>query len=666
MRKLARITIGALALAIVLGPLLAAEPAAAAVASVQASPKVPPVNPAGPGASSPRQFMLNVLGSVLGAAMPTAWKREQLADASRYNHDWETLEAQFGTNPANPDYMGSPDTFDDYVIRKKEMDMKGGTKLFGSSTGAKYSVPGIAPSKLQKAAGVAGAGVTVVMGAQMGFAIGNGIDQAIGVDANGLVCSQGAASGLLALATGNDCSAYDNAMTTLQQNADVAAGGVSAGNSCVPGQPTFCVHAVSRSVSPSFLGETCFTFTGTDGSIAVLVYHEQSGFISGSGVATTNTLPPIFGCPTGAGIVLGGSATNPVTWYCLNLDGATCGTSDQRSITDVTADPDRTLHCSVTGTDGITYTADSASFKETDGKLAAPVCPVLPDGVYPATQQISENGGGASNVLSNQTTTPESLSQLGTYPECNTGACSVDLIDHLHGDKSCFDEQATCDGWFSDPTRADDYQCRFGIHDVALSECYYYSGVFNAGRQQIGAPYSDPTTGTWSGGQNAPSEGGQAYDQTIQDPDTSVRDCMGTASTTFDPIAWVMRPVQCALEWAFVPRASVVALEGANVTTAWTGTIFGQIGGIVGQFASLPVFTGCTGVPIDIDETWPATFGIHWTLGAACSGPLAGVAGTVRGIVGALLSLGGALAVTTYIARAIGYTGFGRRGIPND
>ena len=341
---------------------------------------------------------------------------------------------------------------------------------------------------------------------------------------------------------------------------------------------------------------------------------------------------------------------------------AVYGGSEYSDVPYSDGNPDRYLTCSITGNDGITYTLDTPVFKETDGSIPQPECPILPDGVAALNVAVDENGGGQSNNWYNEETTPEYQQWLTDYPECRTGSCKLDLLVlGTSAPASCFDVGEVCADWFVDPDKVTNYQCTYGTHTVALEECYVYEGVFKPDRIAVGAPYSDPMTGEWSGGQSAATPDQLALGQPVQSPD-AIRVCSGLASAGFDPVAWVMRPIQCALEWAFVPRASVINLQGASVMGAWDDTVFGQVGLILAPFAAIPIATGCTGWPVDLVNTWPVPWEWHLVLGEACSGPTAVLAGVIRTISGGLLALGGLLAVSSYLGVPLGFRGFGRGG----
>lgn len=556
-----------------------------------------------PKGSNPRQFMLNVLGSMLGPLAPESWKREQIAYTQRYNHGWETLEKQFGTDPANPDYMGSPDSYNDYVIRKQEQSLKGGT------SGGKMKAPATKPAKFVKTVGgVAGA----ITAAQVGFSIGEGISDLFGLDIMGGICEPNFEDfGMIAALTSTDCTDFWNPDASFDPNVD-ATSGVVGSTVCNPSNAAQCFTLVGETVQSPFASVTnernyCFNLVGTS-SAPVGFFTVRPGGASGWENTTLST------SGAGAGLLFCTGARSAAPYLVPAVPGANSGVNvywgprDQFAVTQYrwgtvgpatpvvtgSADPERTLTCTIEGDDGHTYTAESEPFKESDGAIAPPECPPLPDGVAPTNVKVTESSPTGPHTLADQDVTDEYLDWWDSYPECRTGACKLDLIDLTNPSYpvSCFDLDDSCEDWFTSPSKVDDYECHYGIHTVELSECNVYSGVFKSERLAVGAPYSDPMTGTWSGGQNAPNPDEQALGQTIQDPAVA-RACRGMDAIGFDPVAWVMRPIQCALEWAFVPRTTVVQMSGAQLSEAFNERAPGQLATLIGSWSFNPTMSGC-------------------------------------------------------------------------
>ena len=639
-----RITSALAAVALAVGLIVVPGAAATAVPAPAVAPMVDPPDFT-PSNSKARAWLLNILGSLLGKVTPSPWRAEQLANAHRFNHGWETLNAQFGFNTANPSYMGAPDSYDDYVIRRMEMDKKGG---FGNK---RATAPAFAASKWAKV----GAALAAPFAYEIGAAVGNGVVELFGYDSEGLVCGSATGAGQTALAfvSGVSCDNFNAFVDEYIENWD-AIGEPSWTHSCNAAGACIKVLGVVFYNAPFPAWAECWEFSGP-GSPDI-VFWRTSDDPNGPGGATTlgrNNAAARNACDSafpGLPVVRGTFSlpVNETVRYELQPNPVSTG-----EIRSPDPDPLRTLTCTITGTDSQTYSAVSEAYRESSGGVAAPVCPELPDGVSPVSMRIDEAGPQGASELYNQDVSPEYLAWWNDYPECRTGACKLDLItlENPSYPVSCFDvAETTCADWFTDPNRDTKYACHYGIHVVDLAECFVYSGVFQPERLAIGAPYSDPMTGNWSGAQNAPTPDRQALGQPVQDPEN--RACTGMQAEGFDPVAWVMRPIQCALEWAFVPRPAVVALAGAQVATSWENSGPGEVVAMVSGWEIDPVMSGCSrsfdfpnpldpGAPIQIDA---------WN---ACPGtPMAPIAAISR----TLVTLSVLVLVVVMIRRAVSGT----------
>jgi hypothetical protein len=654
---------------------LTVAPAQAAELSTAHTVDTPPVSPSGPTGSDPKHFMLNVLGKMLGPLTPTPWKREQIAYNQRYNHDWETLEAQFGQDPANPNYSGAPDSYQDYVLKKLETSKKGGTG------GAPMTAPATKISKPQKIASGVFNGMSYIAAAETGFAVGKTFSRAIGMNPEGGLCDPGFNDlGLIALVTATDCSSM-NALSPEYQQALADNPSVTGGTACNP-DGSWCrtlVAVVQQNWSDgaALFPGYCFVQTGTELGLDqhwrfeikyTTLGAETWGAASEGAVAPSgngNVQNVVYGCSkvgvpswdsstrTGGLGLTGcplngptGCTNDPITYRMINPFNGTVGTSQEAT----SGAPAATIQCSITGDNGQTYTKSTDAYTDSSGKTPDPQCPDLPDGVVATHIATQSNSSSASKPIQSADTTAEYQDWAHTYPECTTGACKLDLKHQSAGvqGKSCFDDGAVCNGWFTDPAKADNYACTYGTHTVDLSQCAVYSGTFDPARIAAGAPYSDPMTGEWSGGQSAPTPDTQALGQKIQNPDVA-RTCNGMQASGFDPVAWVMRPIQCAFEWAFVPRAAVVQMNFENIKLAWSNTGPGKYAEAILAWHIAPNPQGCEST---LDFPVPL---IHKTITVpvieACPGtPFGDYAGFIRGIVTVTLIVGAGFACKRIIS----------------
>jgi hypothetical protein len=681
-----RLTAALLALFIVAGTVFAGTPAQAA-----------DFDPAlGGSSSAARQFKINVLGKLLGKAAPTSWQREQLANANRYNQGWETLEAMYGTS-ANKGYSGPPDSYEDYVIRKKELETTGKLTVSGpggtttqKGSGETFKAPASGPSKFVKgAAGTA----AVVSGAGFGLQIGNaGADLGLslfGLDKDGLICgptSNGTIQKFASYLNGTDCSLLDYAPEFVP-NLDADGEGFSM-TLCADIYGGCLDYAGSATASPNsstHYSHFCFaapsnfpeSYDAKD-QPTVYWYDGRQQKYAAQYISKVQSWEMGFtnGCSNGAAAQIGYAGTKENAVLALG-DGPMCVsrgiyTATKSVCTDgtipadklampqqVTSDPARTLSCSIVGTDGKTYTAESEPFRETDDAMAQPKCPALPEGVAPASGKIEQNNkeNGAKETLAPIDVNQEFLDWWKSDPECRTGACTQDLFKkNADGTRTdCFENVTACADWFEDPAKEKNYQCVYNDRDVELANCYVYSGMFKPGRVASGNPYSDPLTGKWSGGQNSKAIDETAYATPIANPDT-VRSCLKEAGS-LNPIEWVMVPVQCALQWAFVPRPAVLATNTAALSETWDKTTPAKFATFMGGVAVTPNVTGCGGIPLDLPFLYD--MGVpRMAFGEACPGTWTGnIAATVRVVLIALVTWGGIVGISRNVAGVINYRG---------
>jgi hypothetical protein len=319
-----------------------------------------------------------------------------------------------------------------------------------------------------------------------------------------------------------------------------------------------------------------------------------------------------------------------------------------------TADPLRQLSCVIAGSDGVSYSALSAEFRETNGILPAPNCPSLPEGVIPLGLTVEEIGGDETHELLTTPATPEFEEIAELAPECVDGSCLLDLRkDGL----SCFTNDIDCSAWFTDPNRLSTYSCVFGTHVMDLSECNVYSKTFNLEAQSTGQTFSDPATGApfATGYEYAIGTDGETFALTILNP-ADPRQCFPTGWGALNPVEWVTKPVQCALQWAFIPKPAVLTETMTGLSTAWEAKAPAQLAGVIGSWAFEPPADSCSGlnVPLSVIGSGASDF----TILKACPGdPLEPLAITSSLFIGLSAVIGAVSAVTRNFGGMVGYVG---------
>jgi len=227
---------------------------------------------------------------------------------------------------------------------------------------------------------------------------------------------------------------------------------------------------------------------------------------------------------------------------------------------------------------------------------------------YCATLSAGATGGAMVEQSSN---CPAVGSDAALYPNCESAGCAymviVDGIPCTVGRPGCVDWAATYQG---SPGRVG---CRYGEYAVKVSSCFFLERVY----ESVGLPVdgtlanTDGNPATFTGPEPAPNPQPQPQPQPIPngapggDPGTlpgggtaplpsptgtatTNGDCWAGGAFSWNPVDWVLRPVECALAWAFVPSAAAVSGPIADFKTTWNSKPPGSL--IVGAttvFASI-------------------------------------------------------------------------------
>lgn len=328
------------------------------------------------------------------------------------------------------------------------------------------------------------------------------------------------------------------------------------------------------------------------------------------------------------------------------------------------ADPDRVIRCTIHGSDGVDYVGNTASFKMSSAVWPGSNCPTLPDGVIGGLMTVQLVGGPQIITLSSQDTTAAYKAAATAYPTCAKGACELTLWDTT-GD--CGKGVDRCADWFADPNKGTKYSCKYGTYSAPLAECNVLANYYDPAKVAAGNAFADPATGADTGVKTSPAT--DAVGQNAA-PDTADNrgECFPTGWGVFNPLAWVFQPVQCAMNWAFVPRQSKLNESAARVGVAWSRTApYKVIESINIWTTQLPTVSGCAGPHLAF--TWtlalPAQLGGPRSLSydghplSACDDPAATLASVGR-VIGALgLYYFAALACVRNISGVVGQRGIG-------
>ncbi|HEY4225916.1 MAG TPA: hypothetical protein VGM70_08895 [Pseudolysinimonas sp.] len=639
----------------------AAAPAGAAeAADTPTNPWAPP-----PSAFTTAQdlsaFMIDVHGAALFDSMPAyakaAWSKQYAAQAAQ-NAGMYRAGLIYGNVDAEHLASVTPIADPTYTLPR--------TPAFSASKFLKPTAPDV------------GAATAAATAFAMRSDIADGVTSWMGVDANGAVCGDPVAGGdnFINFITGQDCSIYRQAEGTTV-NADVSTatfGGLAcnvAGTYCL--QLIADIYTYSHSGSGTYtpIHVYCLKTTGTGSSVSF--HHPGAPSWSSAGVSTgvTNGTPiggPHWVCPAAASgsyqdtigaqssTILANMVPAP-TWdnYNAYFAGAYPGTGNRASTTTPDPDPLRTLKCTYTFSNGSSANASTAGFRESAGAYPAPICPVVPSGLTLTHMKVEEISAGIDNVLQDEDTTDSYQDHAAADQAlCSTQACILDLQDLTNG-VSCFSEGDTCDGWLTDPDRDTKYACEYGGQADDIQDCYVYAQVFNTASRLAGAPYADPHTGEDTGGQTGFSEDQQNLQRPAESPDDVARNCFGGTYSAFNPLEWVVKPIQCGLEWAFVPSSVAVQDAAENMTHDWDDHAPGQLATMVANWHFDLTASGCSrSATLNLGFGGPQTFDV-WNF---CPGsPAAAVAPWSRALLDAGCAVGAIVAIRRAIAGTVDYKG---------
>jgi hypothetical protein len=534
-------------------------------------------------------------------------------------------------------------------------------------------------------AGAAAAGANILTAGYMGFALTNGVLRAVNVTTDGLVCGQTGTDpigSLTRLATGTDCGKLKPSGSFVPNGDQTPVNGTA--QACTA-DGTFCLFV-------SQVAEGTFTSTASGPT----VYHHYRSFcLSGSGL--TNGAAFQYHLAGDADTVRRGGTVqttdgwNPPSaadkckaggWWYLEQDvTSTTATpalartalpdkltvipqasgvswssqpaAQQAGGTTTVPNPSRTMSCVTAGSDGVTYTGTGVSFTEADTVLPVPPCKPLPPGVSPRSVKLVEatpSTGTTQDLTTQNVTVPN-----GGFAECSSQLC---LLELHKGSKVCFSSPADCVGWFTSPTKTNDYQCTYGGHSVGLTECNIYATSFPQATPTAdylagpdGSPLPNPNTSdvaspvTDPGANTEPNASGQ--------PVSPNQDCFGNVYGTFDPVGWVLTPIKCAALWAFVPTDPP---DPGAIKAQFDATQPAQLAAAL-DLSGLAVPSGCSGFLV---QPWWQSSAPPVHILDACGAPWAEWASTSRVFFYVAFSVIGIVGFTRAVGGLFGAPGLGR------
>ncbi len=283
------------------------------------------------------------------------------------------------------------------------------------------------------------------------------------------------------------------------------------------------------------------------------------------------------------------------------------------------------------------------------------------------------------------------------YPECSPSATTSCLLQVWIDGVECTVGATPCIDWTrtrnTSPARV---QCKYGTYWVATGMCNILERVYEPDGTRLTARNTDgnpqtqdnfdvdgqpvpTTTGTAAGTPPAGAPGGAPapIPTTTGMPDpipgTAVNEndsCWPSGTAAWNPAEWVLRPVKCALTWAFVPSSTFMASWGSGMSAAWNGAPLGQWMGAISGFGNMNIASGgCEGPALPTGFLGTASGGgvdnLHVGRGAvlpavlhpfdACSPPMSTVAATSNLILSAGIAFYGGMRVIRQLGYAFGF-----------
>jgi hypothetical protein len=267
--------------------------------------------------------------------------------------------------------------------------------------------------------------------------------------------------------------------------------------------------------------------------------------------------------------------------------------------------------------DGTIATITETTVSPQGGGLAVPSCAAA----YPGSHGVKMlvNGAPTGAPLIKQYEANWDHSSV-LYPNCVGAGVACSYVLRYNG-VPCVAGQTECIGWaLKQDTQPDKYECWYGPYQLTLADCGLLERAYEPNgttltklntdgdprTYDVTDPNGNPIPGLVPGGTPAPAPapspppagapGGAPVpiDPTAPlpgptTPPTTAGNCWSSSGASWNPLDWVLRPVQCALSWAFVPSSAQISGPIADFKTTWNSkppgslivgasTVFGAIG----------------------------------------------------------------------------------------
>jgi hypothetical protein len=302
------------------------------------------------------------------------------------------------------------------------------------------------------------------------------------------------------------------------------------------------------------------------------------------------------------------------------------------------------------------------------GYVQIPSCSAAGKGTHGKSVDVDVKLPGRTDFRDVWRTTPTADP---LYPLCDpalpsSAACTLNV--YVDG-TICMVGDARCLDWASHATSR--LQCMWGTYSVPLARCNMLERSYETTPQRISDATTDgdPLTGTatvtdpdtsFPTAVPIPTPGPSGIPVPIpDDPTLGDAGCWPSGSAAWNPLEWVLRPVQCALVWAFVPPEGM-GTRMAEFDTAWDGsaagtwvsTITDPVGDVAAAWSSGGA--GCGGPEWTLSMSAFGGGSYPFRPFDSCREPLASVAPVVKGVGVALVFVIGFRAAANPVLGALG------------
>jgi hypothetical protein len=442
------------------------------------------------------------------------------------------------------------------------------------------------------------------------------------------------------------------------------------------------ITSITGTSFSSFLQANFRTWCGTEpynaGNVSL-----NAGWSAGSTRtirwATTAGVPLL--CPSGAAVnritatgPFGPAGSGNALWTTTIWAAEGAATSDVMSGT-------TTASVDCKGPGGVQTVTASAPYSVTPGQAITTPEVVCPPGTIAVGGGLEvESGGTTTPVIPREENDvlPRISELVELLPHCfgpDAVPCPMvleQLVDGVWQD--CGPNGQYCPTWAQtpEPQLQAQYQCKVGGVVVDLRYCSAYRapliGVLpNVGEDGELLHPSAPSPNAGSLLQLTPPNGAPSGSlppgwADLLGIDREPRVCWPTGWGVLNPIAWVYEPVRCAVEWAFMPRPSVVVQQAQQISTAWSQTPPAQIAVFLEELQQeVPTLDGCSGPRLVMDlELGDMVLEYDGYPISACQEPMSHLATVARTISALAMYWAAIVAISRYLGATMNFPQFGQ------